>query len=105
MPHVMPPQIMQQIQQAQWSEPQIKGAVSSLRLRLQLARDHGLMTPDDAAAAMAKADRIGEAALMDVHNGGGGGMFLSRLFEDARINEISDRVMKALLDTVHEMED
>lgn len=105
MAHVMPPELMQQIQQSQFSEPQIKAAVSGLRLRLLLARDHGLMTPDDAAAAMAKADRIGQAALMDVHNGGGGGMFLSRLFEDARINEISDRVMKALVDTIHETED
>jgi hypothetical protein len=63
------------------------------------------MTPDDAAAAMASADRIGQAAIQDIHNGGGGGMFLSRLFEDAKINEISDRVTKALYETTKEMGD
>lgn len=105
MAHVMPPEIMQQIQQEQWAEPQIKAAVSALRLRLLIARDYGLMTPDDAAAAMASADRIGQAAIQDIHNGGGGGMFLSRLFEDAKINEISDRVTKALYETTKEMGD
>lgn len=105
MAHVMPPEIMQQIQQEQWAEPQIKAAVSALRLRLVIARDYGLMTPDDAAAAMANADRIGQAAIQDIHNGGGGGMFLSRLFEDAKINEISDRVTKALYETTKEMGD
>ena len=105
MAHVMPPEIMQQIQQEQWEEPQIKAAVSALRLRLLIARDYGLMTPDDAAVAMASADRIGQAAIQDIHNGGGGGMFLSRLFEDAKINEISDRVTKALYETTKEMGD
>jgi hypothetical protein len=36
--------------------------------------------------------------------GGGGGIALSRLFEDVRINKICDRVTKALVDTIQETE-
>jgi hypothetical protein len=39
----MPPEIMAQIRQEDFEEPQIKAAVSAQRLRLMIARDYGLL--------------------------------------------------------------
>jgi len=104
MGHAMPPEIMEQIRQEDWDEPRIKAAVSAQRLRLMIARDYGLLSPPEAAAALAHADQVGEAAMRERQMGGGGGIALSRLFEDVRINKICDRVTKALVDTIQETE-